>query len=113
MSAGDVKRTPKGTWYLDVVASDDDDDRNAGPGGKTLKTSSSRRRVPIHPELINIGFLAFAGGQEKVPGSRLFPRPEARPVRQPCELRAEAFSGQLLACSDHVKAEADLLQLPS
>jgi integrase len=71
MSADDVKRTSKGTWYVDIVASDDDD--AAGPGAKTLKTTSSRRKVPIHPELIKIGFLSFAKGQNKASGSRLFP----------------------------------------
>src|SRR5262249_31007415 len=55
MYAGDVKCTPKGTWYLDIVSSDDDD--AAGTGAKTLKTTSSRRKVPIHTELIRIGFL--------------------------------------------------------
>jgi integrase len=71
MSANDVKRTSKGTWYFDIVASDDDD--AAGPGAKTLKTASSRRKVPIHPELIKTGFLSFAKEQKEAPGSRLFP----------------------------------------
>jgi integrase len=71
MNADDVRCTPKGTWYLDLVVADDDDASDAG--AKTLKTASSRRKVPIHPELIKIGFLSFAKGQEKAPGSQLFP----------------------------------------
>src|SRR5262249_40128823 len=71
MNAADVKRTSKGTWYVDIVVSDDDD--AAGAGAKTLKTTSSRRKVPVHPEVIKIGFLSFAKEQEKAPGSRLFP----------------------------------------
>jgi len=72
MNAGDVKETSKGTSYVEIATSDDDDDA-AGGGTKTLKTSSSRRKVPIHPELIKIGFLSFANAQKKTPGSRLFP----------------------------------------
>jgi integrase len=71
MNAGDVRQTSKGTWYADIVASDDDD--ATGAGAKTLKTPSSRRKVPVHPELIKIGFLSFAKEQKKTPGSRLFP----------------------------------------
>jgi integrase len=71
MSADDVKRTSKGTWYVDIAASDDDD--AVGAGAKTLKTASSRRKVPIHPELIKTGFLSFAKEQKEAPGSRLFP----------------------------------------
>src|SRR5262249_10281853 len=71
--ADDVKCTLKGTWYLDIVASGDDEDAKPGSGTKTLKTASSRRRVPVHPEVIKIGFLSFAKEQKKAPGSRLFP----------------------------------------
>jgi hypothetical protein len=40
MSADDVKRTSKGTWYVDIVASDDDDPAVAG--AKTLKTALAK-----------------------------------------------------------------------
>lgn len=61
----DLKRTPKGTWYLDL----DDED------GKALKTETSRRRVPLHPELIRLGFVAFVEERRKAAakmGPRLF-----------------------------------------
>ncbi|CAA2143111.1 hypothetical protein [Hyphomicrobium sp. ghe19] len=48
----DVQRTPTGTWFLDLAD-------EAGEDGKSLKTISSRRRVPLHPELIRFGFLDF------------------------------------------------------
>jgi len=57
----DLKRTPKGTWYLDL----DDED------GKALKTETSRRRVPLHPELIRLGFVAFVEERRKAAGPRL------------------------------------------
>lgn len=44
------------------------------PGdGKRVKTKSSRRRVPIHPELIKLGFLAFVESQKEAGEVRLFP----------------------------------------
>lgn len=73
MNAADVKRTDGGTWYLDVVASSDDDESPSG-ATKTLKTAYSRRRIPIHPELIDIGFLRFAAERSQSGnGARLFP----------------------------------------
>lgn len=73
MSASDVKQTINGTWYVDIVETSDEDDTSASTG-KVLKTATSRRRVPIHPQLIAIGFLQFAEGR-KTSGAeaRLFP----------------------------------------
>ena len=62
----DIKRTEAGTWYLDLQ-----DDN----GSKQLKTKSSRRRVPIHPEIVKLGFLAFVEERRKAQkgtGPRLF-----------------------------------------
>lgn len=61
----DVKQTAKGTWYLDL---EDEDD-------KTLKTETSRRRVPLHPELVRLGILEFVEERKKQAGKngpRLF-----------------------------------------
>jgi len=44
------------------------------PGdGKRVKTKSSKRRVPIHPELIKLGLLGFVEGQRAAGQVRLFP----------------------------------------
>jgi integrase len=68
----DIRRTDDGTWYFDIVASDHGDD---AVSAKSLKTGSSRRRVPIHPELIAMGFLQFVDDRRKSgTGPRLFPR---------------------------------------
>lgn len=56
---GDVKQTDAGTWYLDL-------NDEALDSAKTIKTASSRRRVPIHPELIKFGFLAFVEQRRKL-----------------------------------------------
>lgn len=66
LEVADVKRTEAGTWYLDLQ------DEN---GSKQLKTKSSRRRVPIHPEIVRFGFLAFVEERRKAhksTGPRLF-----------------------------------------
>ncbi len=72
LSAGDVKRTDQETWYFDIVASADEDDA-PGPS-KTLKTATSRRRIPIHPQLVKMGLLEFVEtmGSESA-NSLLFP----------------------------------------
>lgn len=69
LHTADLKETKAGTLYLDLIETEDDD-------GKTFKTGTSRRRVPLHPELIKIGFPAFVEARRKKHGSkepRLFP----------------------------------------
>ncbi|SCW52178.1 hypothetical protein SAMN02927924_01003 [Sphingobium faniae] len=54
-----------GVWYMSMTDEKD---------GNSLKTQASRRRVPIHSELIQIGFLQFVGRQKQLGASaRLFP----------------------------------------
>ncbi len=60
MSAKGVRKTDQGTWYVDVVATDEEDDQAADTPAKSLKTPTSRRRIPVHPELIAMGFLEYA-----------------------------------------------------
>ncbi|WP_292186904.1 site-specific integrase [Mesorhizobium sp.] len=69
MVASDIRQSKAGTWYADVVASDEDD---AGPT-KKLKTEQSRRKYPLHPSLIEAGFLDFvAERREDGADARLF-----------------------------------------
>jgi integrase len=55
----DVK-LQSGIWHFDVSAGEE----------KSLKTSSSKRRVPVHKTLVGLGFLDHA---KACPGGRLFP----------------------------------------
>jgi integrase len=75
MHVSDVKQTPAGTWFLDIVASTDEDEADLSHTTKTLKTSTSRRQIPLHPELVKIGFLQFVEIRKKAhsPDPRLFP----------------------------------------
>lgn len=56
MLAGDVKCTSSGVWFAHVVPTDDEED---GAHQKRLKTIQSRRSFPIHPRLVDVGFLNF------------------------------------------------------
>lgn len=44
------------------------------PGdGRRLKTANARRMMPVHPELVRMGFLGFVEGQRKADHQQLFP----------------------------------------
>lgn len=72
MLPSDVKCSIKGAWYVDVIASADDDDAGLDQPAKTLKTAASRRKIPIHPELIALGFVDLAKAKQKAKAERLF-----------------------------------------
>ena len=59
----DVKEG-EGVRYLDISDSSE---------GKSVKTASSRRRVPIHPKLVRLGFLHYVEERKKAKDDRLFP----------------------------------------
>jgi integrase len=60
----DVRRDPTTSiWYLDIN----------DEGDKRLKTESSRRQVPLHPELERMNFLEFVEGAKGNQESKLFP----------------------------------------
>lgn len=61
MVVSDIRQSKAGTWFADVVASDEDD---AAPA-KSLKTEQSRRKYPLHPALIEAGFLDFVTERRK------------------------------------------------
>lgn len=64
---GDVGQCPDtGIWFLDFK-----------PGeGKTVKTSSSRRRIPIHDDLLELGFTKYVQGLPE--SGRVFPKLTAK-----------------------------------
>lgn len=51
------------SWFIRVI--DDHPD-------KSVKTDSSRREIPVHPDLIALGLLSLVQGRE--PGTRVFPQ---------------------------------------
>lgn len=52
-----------GIWFLNIT--------DEGDGNKTVKAKASRRKVPLHTELIRLGFIDFVDSRRT--GKRLFP----------------------------------------
>jgi integrase len=70
MGPRDLKRTRPGTYYVEVIASEEEGEDSRR---KTVKTASSRRRIPVHPELIKIGFLVYVEERLRARHEWLFP----------------------------------------
>ena len=51
-------------WVIDLNEAHED---------KRLKTDQSKRVIPMHPDLVKIGFIAFKERQEEKGSERLFP----------------------------------------
>lgn len=65
-------REMHGIWIMHVTTDGDDQ--------KRLKTVGSERIVPVHSELIGLGFLAYYSARKKAGSKRLFPeiKPDSR-----------------------------------
>ncbi|PRH83669.1 hypothetical protein C6N40_00560 [Arenimonas caeni] len=64
----DVIKDQDGTWYLRIAASEEHEDED---DGKRLKTDASSRSVPLHPEVMALGFEVFLAHFQ--PTDPLFP----------------------------------------
>jgi len=64
----DIVHDARFGWYMYITEVSDDEGSNKG-----IKTTNSRRRVPIHPELIEAGFLRYVERRRKAGDVRLFP----------------------------------------
>lgn len=69
----------EGTWTFDLNDNPEDEDgpQDESDAAKSLKTESSRRQVPVHPALIELGILEYLEMCRKAGETRLFP--EIRP----------------------------------
>jgi len=47
--------------------------RTIGVDDKILKTKASERTIPIHPQLIELGFMKYLKRFQRKPRSKLFP----------------------------------------
>lgn len=63
----DVKVSPEGVHYLSILEAEDDDETS----GRTVKTQGSRRSVPLHQDLLELGFLGYLEGLPE--DDQLFP----------------------------------------
>ena len=67
MRAREVRQSEDEIWYLDLMSTPDED----GNDERTMKTLGSHRAVALHPDLIELGFLAYAA--ELPQDGQLFP----------------------------------------
>jgi integrase len=69
----DIRREDD-NWIFDFN-DNPEDDGNQGPTEfeKSLKTESSRRKVPVHPALVRLGFIEYVEGRCGNGAGRLFP----------------------------------------
>ncbi|PJF11013.1 site-specific integrase [Pseudorhodobacter sp. MZDSW-24AT] len=63
-----VVREQHGQWIMHITTEGDDTDQ-----GKSVKTGGSMRVVPVHPELIRLGFIRYHEKRVKEGGASLFP----------------------------------------
>jgi integrase len=58
-----------GTWAVRIVETED----NGEAGDRTLKSEAATRVIPLHPELIRLGFLRYVAETAPNPDDPLFP----------------------------------------
>jgi integrase len=105
LSIKDVKRTAAGTWFFDLMNED---------GTKSLKTSTSRRRVPIHSELIRLGVLEFVEKRKKAAeddGARLFTGIKPDKYGSLTDVPSKAFNRTFLRAEIKLEARQALYSL--
>ena len=67
LAINDVRKE-HGYWIMHITTEGDETEE-----GKSVKTAGSMRVVPIHPELIRLGFILYHEGRSKEGGTALFP----------------------------------------
>lgn len=63
----DIRQSPEGTWFYNIATLDDESKK------KKRKNQNSKRRVPVHPILIEAGFIKWKTSLESAGYQRLFP----------------------------------------
>lgn len=79
-----------GAWFLDITEDSETDERVT----KSVKNETSRRRVPIHSALLDLGFLAYVERMKKAGHALLFP--QWAPTRGKASGKAEKWFRDLL-----------------
>lgn len=68
LAVSDIRKD-RDTWILGITETADDDEE----GIKSLKTAASRRVVPVHQKLIELGLLNYLAETTQAGHARLFP----------------------------------------
>jgi integrase len=64
LHVSNIEQHSSGHWYLEITDIEED---------HTVKTTSSRRRVPVHHELVKAGFLLYRDEMARTKEKKLFP----------------------------------------
>lgn len=77
LDVADIKPSNSGT-YFDITILENAPDRDKDPieYQKSLKNPNARREVPLHPDLITLGFLTYVNEMRRAGHRRLFPKLE-------------------------------------
>lgn len=67
LSLSDIRRTPDGTWFVNLATIDDPE------ALKKRKNANSERSVPLHPLLITLGLVEWRDKLSEAGHTRLFP----------------------------------------
>jgi integrase len=65
----DIKQED-GIWFLDLTEESEADERVT----KSVKTAGSKRKVPVHSQLLELGFLSYVESVSKLGATILFPK---------------------------------------
>jgi hypothetical protein len=78
LEVADIKQD-YGHDYLDITIIDNAPDRKKDPieHAKSLKNANARREVPLHPDLITLGFLDYVEEMRRAGKRRVFPLVQA------------------------------------
>lgn len=87
-----------GVWCFAITR-----DRTIGVDDKVLKTKASERTIPIHPQLIELGFMKYLKRFERKPRSKLFPDIPAGTTGY----RSDTFSKNFRRFLRSIEADAD------
>lgn len=72
LKASEIRRSDDGVWFVDILTTPDEDDSK---DTRTVKTAGSHRKVPLHPDLIELGLAQYAASLPQ--NGPLFPSLEA------------------------------------
>ncbi len=87
-----------GVWCFAITR-----DHTIGVDDKVLKTKASERTIPIHPHLIELGFMKYLKRFERKPRSKLFPDIPAGTTGY----RSDTFSKNFRRFLKSIEADAD------
>ena len=67
LSPSDIEKDKDGLWFIKITAALDE-----GEDSKSLKNEESRRLIPVHQKLIDLGFISYVEKKKKEGVSNLF-----------------------------------------